>query len=583
MADVSLTKWAHAALLTLSVAGCVEQQPFMTWSARPPAGPPEGRVALAGVRNARPEKQGGRNPDVVGMNRAEAGIPYPVRLEGATAVTDAIQRMVGDAATAAALGVTTQPNDPSATALLRGELQELWCDGYFGYKASLTLGIEVLDPATQQVRGRVTIKHQESANRCETAIHNVIAAGYDLLVAALQAPDLRRAAVAGGAGPAVAAAPTAPAGAVQSGYSPSGVQPGAPQAAPGSLPVGALPVGAVPAPPRPAAPQELDTVQLTDRTVIRGRILQQVPGQYVVIRNEQGQALTLNWQIVGRVISASPQTAPPPGLAAPPAPPAPPPPPVAYPPTAPAAPPVAPAAPPVAPVAPPPVATPPSGPEETRSAPETPPPPVPPPPAVIPPAPAPGVVGHETTLQASAPPRRAPRILLGTVAGGSFMYAPGPVVYSGGFEGGFSLAINLMRHLPPSTGGVWHGVELEALGGLYGGGQTSRGGFGLVMESLQLAVGYQLMYIASGNAAQERRRGIGIMAAFATGVHFSQVISAGNPSDASVGGIFELLFPSFYVTRTEHAKLSRAFVRTEIRALPSANVTFYGVGAGATF
>jgi hypothetical protein len=186
-------------------------------------------------------------------------------------------------------------------------------------------------------------------------------------------------------------------------------------------------------------------------------------------------------------------------------------------------------------------------------------------------------------LHAGPPPRRAPRILLGTVAGGSFLYAPGPVVYAAGFEGGFSLAVNLMRHLPPAGGGVWHGIELEALGGLYGGGQTSRGSYGVVMESLQLAVGYQVLYIASGNEAQARRHGIGVMAAFATGMHFSQVVSAGYPNDAAVGGIFELLFPSLYINRTDHARLSRAFIRTEVRALPSANVTFYGVGAGATF
>ena len=91
------------------------------------------------------------------------------------------------------------------------------------------------------------------------------------------------------------------------------------------------------------------------------------------------------------------------------------------------------------------------------------------------------------------------------------------------------------------------------------------------------------MYLLHVNSDRVAQHGIGAFVAVTTGVQFNQIITAANGTDATVGGIFELLFPTYYLAGERREKLTRAFIKSEIRALPSANIAFYGVGAGATF
>jgi hypothetical protein len=77
-----------------------------------------------------------------------------------------------------------------------------------------------------------------------------------------------------------------------------------PAAAPAPVAVAAAPV-ADSAPP--------DVVELQDGTSVSGRIVQQVPGQFVIVRRD-GHDETLNWSLVKKIVASA---TPPPALVAP--------------------------------------------------------------------------------------------------------------------------------------------------------------------------------------------------------------------------------------------------------------------------
>lgn len=576
---------------TLALAACAEQRPFLVWNARPPAPALQGRVAVVGVRNSRPPKQGGTNPNQVGNNRAPAGIPYPVRLESDTALTDSLTRIIGEAAASAGLGVT-QPTDSAATALLSGNLEEFWCDGYPPvFNVQMKLGIDVLDPATKQPRTHVTVLRKDGGPSCEDAIRELMNNAYDEIARALAQRDVHVAAVAPTAvaqAPAQAVVPpgTPPAAAV-----PSPLPPPPPPGPTSATPPLPPPPGA-PAPPAaaatPPASAASDTVDLLDGTSITGHIIQQAPGQYVIIR-QNGHDITLMWNTIRRITASAPGAAAPaaPAEATPPPPPPPPPP---YAETPPPPPPPyagtpAPAGSPEAPPLPPPPGVAPTDQTQAGALPP-PPPPATPPPATPPPTTPPAVAPVATpapavatpSLEAGLPPRPG-RVIAGGVLDGVFVYGSGPGVYGAGLEGGFSMGVNFMPSFVSAKGGTWNGLEFEALGGLYGGGQTASGGKGVFMFSLELALGYQFLYLGALDSSK-KQHGVGVFAGFAGGFQDSEVIDVGNAVDGAVGGIVELMFPTYHATRR---KLSRAFIKFQARALPAADVVIYGIGGGAAF
>ncbi|MFO0554492.1 MAG: hypothetical protein U0271_39295 [Polyangiaceae bacterium] len=113
-----------------------------------------------------------------------------------------LTRFVSEAAGGS--GVAIASLGTTATATLETELTELWCDGYGGYKANITLVIRAVDPKTKAVLQEATVKGHGgdggwagTGGYCNGAINKALADLQTQLVEALTAPEMFAALVHG--------------------------------------------------------------------------------------------------------------------------------------------------------------------------------------------------------------------------------------------------------------------------------------------------------------------------------------------------------------------------------------------------
>lgn len=240
----------RALLIVIALAGCGPPTPYLRWTAEPPAPSLQGRVSLRDVINKRDAKHGATDPAAVGNIRNGFGVPYPVRIDGGgggwegsiepRTMGQSIGELVATAMMHAGVGVVA-PNDPQPTSLLFVEVYELWCDGYVGYGASISLQLAIVDPATQQLRTKIPIRNEGSAGNCRDAFARALSGAEASIAAAFAQPEVRAAAITPGA-PAAAMAPTG-AVPVPTGAVPTGAMPAAPPPSTGGA--GGCPVGKV--------------------------------------------------------------------------------------------------------------------------------------------------------------------------------------------------------------------------------------------------------------------------------------------------------------------------------------------------
>lgn len=203
--------------LTVALVGCGPPTPYLRWSAQPPPPTMEGRIVLRDVINRRPPKKGADHPQNVGNVRSGFGIPYAVRLDGGAEGANVEPRTLGQSMSefaAAALAhaglAVVAPDDPQPTSHLWIEVHELWCDGYMGYGATVSLQLVLTDPRTQTVRVSVPVRQEGHAGSCRDAYANALNVLQSELAAAFMRPDVRAAALGAAAPPFPATAAPAP-------------------------------------------------------------------------------------------------------------------------------------------------------------------------------------------------------------------------------------------------------------------------------------------------------------------------------------------------------------------------------------
>jgi hypothetical protein len=146
---LNIRKWIAVAAL-ISAAGCAKLQIKYNPLPAPPPAPMAGLVLR--VVDSRPaDKLAVRNE--VGQTRDGFGIGHPLRDEDAEVVPRTISDATSDALKHSGIGlVGTGPKTLVAT------ITEYWMDGYFGYKAGVTVQYALLNPAgapvwQQEVKG----------------------------------------------------------------------------------------------------------------------------------------------------------------------------------------------------------------------------------------------------------------------------------------------------------------------------------------------------------------------------------------------------------------------------------------------
>jgi hypothetical protein len=197
----------HIRLLALTLlAGCAPPAPYLRWNAQPPAPAMEGRIVIRDVINKRPPKKGADRPENVGNVRSGFGIPYAVRLDGGAEGDNVEPRTLGQAMSefaASALSqaglAVVQPADPQPTSHLWIEVQELWCDGYMGYGATVSLVLVLTDPRNQALRTKVPLRQEGHAGSCRDAYTNALNVLQSQIAAAFMRPEVRAAALGAGA------------------------------------------------------------------------------------------------------------------------------------------------------------------------------------------------------------------------------------------------------------------------------------------------------------------------------------------------------------------------------------------------
>jgi hypothetical protein len=197
-------------VLALGVVGCGPPTPYLRWAMAPPAPSLQGRVILRDVVNKRDEKHGARDPGNVGNIRNGFGVPYPVRIDGGgggwegsiepRTMAQSIGELVAGGVQSAGVGLVP-PTDPQPTSHLWVEVLELWCDGYVGYSAAVSLQLVIVDPQTQAPRMRVPVRQEGGASNCRNAFANALNGAQQQIASAFMRPDVRGAALAAGSPP----------------------------------------------------------------------------------------------------------------------------------------------------------------------------------------------------------------------------------------------------------------------------------------------------------------------------------------------------------------------------------------------
>src|SRR3954471_1526079 len=123
------------ALLSL-VAGCGGS--YLQYKSQPPAPSPAGKIIVE-VRDSREPKVGGDKKELVGMQTGAFGIPTAIKVGSPTTVAETVQKLVGEAAMSAGVGVAGKGEEAGATARVIIGIQRFWCTGYNpAYKGDVT-------------------------------------------------------------------------------------------------------------------------------------------------------------------------------------------------------------------------------------------------------------------------------------------------------------------------------------------------------------------------------------------------------------------------------------------------------------
>ncbi|HVJ16737.1 MAG TPA: hypothetical protein VM686_14950 [Polyangiaceae bacterium] len=323
-----------------------------------------------------------------------------------------------------------------------------------------------------------------------------------------------------------------------------------------------------------------DVVLLVDGSELRGTVLQQEPGKFVVIRTADGKTHTLSWADIRRVeTSAAPAPQPTPA---------------------------APAAAPPAPAAPP--ATSPQGTATTTTT-----------TANVdsggPKAtfnqtqdcstnPNQEICRRETTVNAGPDGLKAgfvqetvtkvgtpPTNSMGFSIDGGFLYGTTTgdsdidvSIYGGGAMVGFRAQFGL-GPFPGAAGGGWTGVTVHPTAGFYGAGVVyqigdSTDGAGLTTLNIGTNVGFEYLSFGAMNPATLEQKGWGVFGGYRVGWAQSKVMSAQTVTDDdfSHGPVLSLLFPK-YNAGTSHVE--KGYVTMLL--LPTGDFLFFTLSGGYQF
>jgi hypothetical protein len=137
------------ALLSLVAVGC---GPYLQYKSQPAAPSPAGKIIVE-VRDSREPKVGGDKKELVGLQTGAFGIPTAIKVGSPTTVSETMQKLVGEAAMSAGVGVAGKGEEAGATARVIVDVQRFWCTGYNPvYKGDVTASVMITDPNGQQIR-----------------------------------------------------------------------------------------------------------------------------------------------------------------------------------------------------------------------------------------------------------------------------------------------------------------------------------------------------------------------------------------------------------------------------------------------
>jgi hypothetical protein len=193
-----------ALALLSSFVGCGGGH-YLTWRAAPPAPTMAGKLAIE-IQDKREPKKGGERPEQIGLQTGSFGIPTPIRLPP----NELVQRMhdfVTQAAMAAGVGVVAPGQEASASTKVVVEVQTFWCTGYSpAYKANITAGVMVVDPATGQVRVAAQPLIAEAGGmNCQSIYRKLLSNLFENARTMFAAGPVREGAVGNGVAPAAGA------------------------------------------------------------------------------------------------------------------------------------------------------------------------------------------------------------------------------------------------------------------------------------------------------------------------------------------------------------------------------------------
>jgi hypothetical protein len=181
--------------VALLLAGC---GPYLTYQARPPAPPLQGKVVIV-VHDTREPERGGKDKRQIGvatqgMSIGGFGIPQAIRMKDANVVTDTLRAIVIDAAQANGLAVVPE-GTPDATAKIVVEVQRFWCSGYDPvYKGDVVASVMVSDPAGAQVRlPAQPIQASATHRQCKPVFHDALSGAFETTAALFAQPQVKAA------------------------------------------------------------------------------------------------------------------------------------------------------------------------------------------------------------------------------------------------------------------------------------------------------------------------------------------------------------------------------------------------------
>jgi hypothetical protein len=178
-------------LCSLLLGGCFG--PYLRWNAMPPAPMVAGKAEIV-VADHREPKKGGLDPTHIGNERNGFGIPFPIRLGSTVDAGMTVREVIAQALLAAGVGVAPL-GDMQISSRVQIEVQQMWCDGYMGYKANLLAIVSVLGPDNSVRVAPTPIAAEEGGFNCQAAYERALTKVGAAAVAVFSQPAVQAAAV----------------------------------------------------------------------------------------------------------------------------------------------------------------------------------------------------------------------------------------------------------------------------------------------------------------------------------------------------------------------------------------------------